>query len=98
MAQKTENYITKKWEMEVMNVKAKILCTGNKTFVELDGKTIGKGVESVEFRHKGGENATVKISLDLNAFSFFPDGYLDEVCRKMDEAKPPEYYRIGRAE
>ena len=79
-----------------MNAKLKILCTGDKTFVELDGKTIGTGVNAIEFRHNGGENAKVKISIDLGRFSFMPDGFFEQAEKSIAEATPPEDGIIGR--
>lgn len=79
-----------------MNAKLKILCTGDKTIVELDGKTIGKGVNAIDFRHDGGENAEVKISIDLGKFSFMPDGQFDEFEKAIAKESPPEDQLNGR--
>lgn len=79
-----------------MNAKLKILCTGDHTIVELDGKTIGNGVNAIDFRHNGGENAEVKISIDLGRFSFMSDGYFEQAEKKVAETTPPDEGIIGR--
>ena len=47
---------------------------GLTTVAELDGKTIGTGIQNLEYYHEGGEHARLKLELDLNEFRFLPDG------------------------
>ncbi|MBE6943837.1 MAG: hypothetical protein E7453_06205 [Ruminococcaceae bacterium] len=79
-----------------MNAKLKILYTGRGTIVELDGKTIGTGVEAIEFRHETNKPAKANLSINLSEFSFMPDGHFDEACQRVKEANPPEDHLIGR--
>lgn len=79
-----------------MNAKLKLLCTGDKTIVELDGKTMGKGVEAIEFQHNSNGDVKAKISIDLDSFSFMPDGYFEQAEKSIAEATPPEEGVIGR--
>lgn len=80
-----------------MNAKIRILCAEGATIVELCGKTIGRGVESVNFHHDGNGDTKINLSIDLENFAFMPDGYFDEVTKKVAEAKPPEDHLVGRA-
>lgn len=70
-----------------MNAKLKILCDGWGTYVELDGKTIGRGIESIKFEHDAaaGEKPKCQISIDLSDFEFMPDGRFDEVAKRSAE-------------
>lgn len=51
---------------------------GFKTIVELDGKTMGPGVQRIDFLHEGGEKAKLLLNIDLHDFSFLPDGEFDK--------------------
>lgn len=51
---------------------------GFQTVLELDGKTIGAGVNEVEFLHESGNHAKLKLDIDLDAFCFLPDGEFDK--------------------
>lgn len=51
---------------------------GFRTVLELDGKTIGTGVEKVEFLHEVGKDLKLKLDIDVDRFSFLPDGAFDE--------------------
>lgn len=79
-----------------MDAKLKILCTGNATYLELGGKTMGKGVESVQITHDAHSKPKLEMRIDLSSFDFLPDGYFGEVERKVAEAKPPEDALNGR--
>lgn len=81
-----------------MNAKFRMVCNGTATCMELDGKTIGKGVESVEFFHSGSDSPSVKISIDLKNFSFMPDGHFDKIEKAIAKESPPEDQLIGRTE
>lgn len=70
--------------------KLRIVSSGNGTFVELDGKTMGRGVEYLKFEHDGQtRKPTLDLRLDLTDFRFMPDGRLDEVEKRFQEAEPP---------
>lgn len=58
--------------------KFRFVTDGFRTVVELDGKTIGKGITKVEFLHEAGENAKMKLDIDLHDFRFLPDGEYDK--------------------
>lgn len=81
-----------------MNAKLKILCTGKATIVELDGKTIGQGIEAINLHHNGAGEAIVTLSINVEDFSFMPDGYFSEVEEKIAKAEPPEEQILGRTE
>lgn len=79
-----------------MSVKFSITSNGRVTCVELDGKTIGTGVEAVKFEHDASGECKLELALDLTDFSFMPDGYFDEFRRALGEEKPPEDFSNGR--
>lgn len=56
---------------------------GFRTIVELDGKTIGAGVQCVEFQHESGKGASMKLDIDVNDFRFLPDGEFDKIERVL---------------
>lgn len=58
------------------------------TVMELDGKVIGPGVEKVEFQHEAGENAKLKIDIDVRDFKYYADGEYDKL----------EAFLMGKAE
>lgn len=74
-------------------VKFCLVCDGSHTYAELDGKSIGTGVESVSFEHIAGEDASVNLKLNMKEFEFMPDGYFDEVLKRLCE-EPPENKRL----
>ncbi len=82
-----------------MNTKLKIICTGRATVVELDGKSIGKGIEGIKFSHNANDNESPRLTIDLNLkdFSFFPDGYFTQVEDKLKAEDPPADLFNGRA-
>lgn len=59
--------------------KFRFASNGFTTVVELDGKTIGKGVNKLEFLHEGGKCAELKLDIDLHGFQFYPDGEFDKM-------------------
>lgn len=73
-----------------MSTKLKLVCDGEHTVLELDGKVMGKGINAVRFSHEGGKAATCNIDIDLGSFSFLPDGTLEEACLKFAKDRPPE--------
>lgn len=81
-----------------MNAKLKIICTGEATFVELDGKTIGSGIESVHLTHDaaGGDDPKLDIRINLDDFHFMPDGYINEVEERLTKENPPDDPLNGR--
>lgn len=78
-----------------MKPKLKIVFLGSATYVELAGKTIGKGVKAVAFQHER-DNATLNLTINLKDFAFMPDGYIDQVEKKAAETNPPEGDFPGR--
>lgn len=72
-----------------MKEKFRILSAGNVTYMELCGKSIGTGVVSVSYEHVAGEDIFLSLKLRLKDFEFLPDGYFDEVIKKLGE-EPPE--------
>lgn len=69
---------------------------GFRTVLELDGKTIGSGVQKVDYFHEAGENPKLKLDIDVNSFSFLPDGtfyekesVLMETSRQHTDGLPP---------
>lgn len=72
-----------------MKEKFRILSTGNATYMELCGKSIGTGVVSAGYKHVAGEDILLSLKLRLKDFEFLPDGYFDEVIKKLGE-EPPE--------
>lgn len=79
-----------------MSAKISITSNGRVTCVELDGKTIGTGVEAVRFEHNSSGECKLDLSINLTNFSFKPDGYFDEFRRALGEEKPPEVLNNGR--
>lgn len=79
-----------------MKTKLRILSTGKYSFLELNGKSMGKGVTSFSFSHEGSGDATLTLTLDLNTFEFMQDGTFDEASRKFIEANPPDDGLIER--
>lgn len=73
-----------------MNAKLKIICDGRGTYVELDGKAMGRGVESVCFEHDAPNAPTLNLKINLSEFRFMKDGKLDEVERQIARKEPPE--------
>lgn len=50
---------------------------GYTTIAEIDGKGIGAGINSVDFRHTGGEKAHLALDINIERFSFMADGAYD---------------------
>lgn len=77
--------------------KIRFATDGFRTALELGGKTIGGGVQKLDFHHSGGEPATLCLEIDLDRFHFLPDGAYDtqekeimcaaetDVCTNPDE-------------
>lgn len=82
-----------------MEPKLRVLCTGSKTLVELNGKTICQGIEKIVFSHDAEDQDYPKIDLriDLDAFEFMPDGYFDLAAERLAKETPPEDTLNGRA-
>lgn len=73
--------------------KLKILSTGETTYLELCGKSMGTGVVSVNYEHIAGDDILLSLKLRLGDFEFLPDGYFDEVLKKLG-GEPPEIKRL----
>lgn len=72
-----------------MNAKFRLLDDGRGTYLELDGKTIGKGVTSISYNKAGREPATLNIGINVQDFEFDSDGHFDEVEKRLKEIEPP---------
>lgn len=72
-----------------MKPKLRLFSTGTATYIELDGKALGPGVERVEITHNGAGEARLILSIDVANFSFMPDGFFDEAAKRLEEANPP---------
>lgn len=59
--------------------KFRFATNGFSTVMELDGKTIGNGVEKVEFCHVAGESAKLKVDIDVRDFKFLKDGEYEKL-------------------
>ena len=59
--------------------KFRLINTGRGTFIELDGKTMAKGITSVKFEQVAHENINLVLNIDLKEFEFLPDGTFDEI-------------------
>lgn len=69
-----------------MSAKLRIICDGRGTIVELDGKTMSKGIEHVKFEHVGADRKPMlDLRLDLSTFRFLPDGRFDEAEKRLSE-------------
>ena len=75
--------------MREVKEKFRILSADNVTYMELCGKSMGAGVVSVRYEHVAGEDILLSLKLRLKYFEFLPDGYFDEVIKKLGE-EPPE--------
>lgn len=51
---------------------------GNATYLEIDGKGMGKGIKSVDFHHESGNSPILKLEIDLSWFEIMPDGEFEE--------------------
>lgn len=56
---------------------------GFTTIAEIDGKGIGRGIHSVDFRHTGGEKSRLILDIDVEKFSFMADGDYDQAESAM---------------
>lgn len=66
-----------------MKEKFRLLSTGESTIFELDGKVMGKGVDSITFSH-GKEGVKLSLDIDLNEFEFMERSF-DEVEKEFKE-------------
>ena len=82
-----------------MSVKFRMASNGNATCFELDGKSIGTGVLSVDFTQNGyGEDGRLALLIDLENFAFMPDGYFEKFEKKLVGKVPPNDCLIERRE
>lgn len=69
-----------------MNAKVRILDDGRGAYVELDGKTMGEGVDLVEYKKKGSDPAELTIHIyNTDDFQFHPDGTFDKAEKWLKE-------------
>lgn len=74
-----------------MNPKARILDAGKATYIELDGKTMGVGIDFVEYKKEADNPAELTIHIaDVESFSFLPDGEFDRVEKMVKDFEPPD--------
>ncbi len=79
-----------------MNAKFRMVSNGTATCMELGGKTIGTGVEAVKFYQNDYGGGRLEISIDLENFSFMPDGHFDKFEKAIAKESPPEDQLNGR--
>lgn len=79
-----------------MSAKFRMGSNGKATYVELCGKTIGTGVAAVKFSQNGYGEGRLELSIDLDAFSFMPDGHFEEIEKMLAEKTPPNEHLVGR--
>lgn len=78
-----------------MESKLRLITNGKHTFIELGGKTIGRGIEgfhlSQNMRYE--KEPILDLRINLNQFEYMPDGYFEEVENSMTEnARPTTRY------
>lgn len=67
----------------------RVIDDGKNAVVEIDGKTIGCGVERIKYKRDGATGGNLQLVLSLDHFEFLPDGYFDEVEARMRQEKKP---------
>lgn len=73
-----------------MVTKFRMVTDGRHTYAELDGKTIGQGVDKIEVVADA-DKVSVDIHIgDLNDFAFMEDGYFNHAEKVMNETEPPK--------
>ena len=68
----------------------KILDTGKGAYVEVDGKTLGEGLNGVEYRSPGNKPGTLLLEFETDKPAFMPEGYFDEVYQAFNRAEKKE--------
>lgn len=69
-----------------MNAKFRLIDTGKGTYIELDGKTAGRGIDKVEYKKVAGKSGEITLHIDdVDAFRFEKDGRFDEVENEIKE-------------
>ena len=61
---------------------------GFTTIAEIDGKGIGRGIHSIDFRHAGGEKSHLILDIDIYRFGFMADGDYDQAESAMMSSEP----------
>lgn len=62
----------------------RIATNGHISCIEIDGKTLGIGVEGFSFTHPdNGNGPEMELKLNVRNFSFMPDGTFDEYEKLM---------------
>lgn len=62
----------------------RIATNGHTSCIEIDGKTLGNGVEGFSFVHPdNGSCPEMELKLNVRSFSFMPDGAFDEYEKRM---------------
>lgn len=66
--------------------KLKLLDNGYGTYIELDGKTMGKGINHIKYEKEARKPATLDIHIsNLREFEFGEDGSFDEKLNRLQE-------------
>lgn len=69
-----------------MNAKVRILDDGRGAWLELDGKTMGAGVDLIEYKKKGSDPAELTVHIqNTDDFQFHPDGTFDKAEKWLKE-------------
>lgn len=63
--------------------KFRLISTGRNTYMELDGKSMAKGITSVKFEQVAHETIHLTLDIDLKEFEFLPNGKFDEMERQL---------------
>lgn len=73
-----------------MQPKLRLFSDGKRTYAEICGKSIGKGISSLSYSHDAPNDAKLKLEIDLEDFEFMEDGYFDKAEKKFMEYEPPK--------
>ncbi len=74
-----------------MSAKVRILDTGTCTMLELDGKTMGEGIDRITYEKEAGKSAVLTIRINsVDSFEFLPDGEFDRAVERVGQITPPE--------
>lgn len=66
--------------------KLRLFDNGYGTYIELDGKTMGKGINHIKYEKEGRKPATLDIHIgNLREFEFGEDGSFDEKLNRLQE-------------
>lgn len=74
-----------------MEAKLRVITNGKHTFIELGGKTIGRGIEEFHLSQnmRCEKDPMLDLRINLNQFEYMPDGYFEDVEKRMTDTKRP---------